>query len=259
MNVLLIGCGKMGGAMLSRWIDNHLGQFTVVDPDASSVPPGATLLRSVHDIANRRFDVVVGAIKPQLFDAVLPSYKKVIQNSGFFLSIAAGYSIEKIEQLVGEQPVIRAMPNLPALIGEGVTGMTANKLCHASHLCDARKLAKAVGKTYWLDNEDEIDRLTAIAGSGPGYVFEMTQSYIEAAKGLGFSGAMARDLVLQTMAGAVTMALESDKPVVTLRNSVTSKNGTTEAGLQPLTQDGAMADLMERATKAAYERARELS
>ncbi len=258
MNILLIGCGKMGGAMLTRWIDRHLGQFVVVDPKAASVPAGATLLRDPSDLLSSQFDVVVGAVKPQVFDEVLPQYRDIIQRSGCFMSIAAGCSLERIECLVGDVPVIRAMPNLPALIGKGVTGLLANAHCNQAQKRDVEQLAGAVGSTYWLSDEDEIDRLTAISGSGPGYVFEIARSYIDAAKDLGFDDATARNLVLQTIMGTIEMAIQADEPVESLRNSVTSKNGTTAAGLEKLTQDGALAALFQRTTGAAYVRARDL-
>lgn len=114
------------------------------------------------------------------------------------------------------------------------------------------------GTVVWVNEEDKLDRVTAVAGSGPGYVFEIARTYIEAAKALGFTHEQARDLVLGTMQGAIEMALGSDDSVETLRNSVTSKNGTTQAGLEALNADGALTELMRRTTQAAYDRAVEL-
>jgi pyrroline-5-carboxylate reductase len=119
-------------------------------------------------------------------------------------------------------------------------------------------LMQQTGTTVWVDEEDALDRVTAVAGSGPGYVFEIARTYIEAAEALGFTTAQARALVLDTMAGAVEMARRSDESVETLRNSVTSKNGTTQAGLDALNGDGTLTELMRRTTRAAYDRAVEL-
>lgn len=258
MNILVIGCGKMGGAMLEQWATRHLGQIVVVDPQTKSVPRGVTLVRSMDTLRSRSFDIVVGAVKPQILEQILRDYQDIIQRSACFFSIAAGFSTERATRILGDFPIIRAMPNLPALIGQGVTGLFANQHCNAVCRTNAELLANAVGQSLWLNDEDQIDRLTAIAGSGPGYVFEFIRTYIEAACTLGFDEETARKLVLHTIVGTAEMALQSTESLTELRNSVTSKNGTTEAGLNELMSDEILKTLLERTTQAAYQRAVEL-
>lgn len=258
MQILLIGCGKMGGAMLRRWQSGKIAQFTVASPNGGSVPQGVEHVRSAAELGDRVFDMLIIAVKPQMIDAALPPYIDHMAPDGCLVSIAAGYSSARITALTGDRPVIRLMPNLPAMIGQGVNGLFANALCKPAHREAATALARATGSAIWVDEEDRIDRITAVAGSGSGYVFEMARSYVAAAEALGFDTATARSLVLDTMAGAIEMARQSEQPLETLRNDVTSKNGTTQAGLQALMQDGRLDTLLENTTRAAYARAVEL-
>ena len=258
MDVLLIGCGKMGGAMLNRWLEQTGHKFTVVDPAAEQLPAGAELLRHESDLDQRQFDMVIVAIKPQMVDDVLPAYEKHVAPGGCVVSIAAGCSMKRISALMGDAPTIRVMPNLPALIGLGATGLYASTDCSASHKAQVTELINIVGESFWVESEDDLDRLTAVSGSGPGYVFQFIHSYIEAGKELGFAPETARNLVLQTIIGAAKMAAASDQSAVELRNSVTSKKGTTEAGLNALNEGGALDELLKQTTQAAYQRALEL-
>jgi len=258
MDVLLIGCGKMGGAMLRRWLERTEHNFTIVDPVADETPDNAELLRSEGELGDRSFDMVIVAIKPQMVDTVLPDYAKHLNKDGCAVSIAAGCSMARISKLLGDAPTVRVMPNLPALIGLGATGLFAGDSVSEGHRAQVTKLIDYVGESFWVSSEDELDRLTAVSGSGPGYVFQFMQSYIEAAEELGFSKDTARALVTQTIIGAAKMASQSDSTVVDLRNSVTSKKGTTEAGLNALNKGGALDTLLKQTTGAAYSRALEL-
>tara|TARA_R110000868_G_scaffold64724_3_gene194325 strand:+ start:167 stop:946 length:780 start_codon:yes stop_codon:yes gene_type:complete len=258
MQILLIGCGKMGGAMLRRWLQSDIAKFTVASPNGGSVPQDVEHVRSPAELGDRQFDLVLIAVKPQMIDTALPPYMSHLAPGGCLVSIAAGYSSSRITALIGEKPVLRLMPNLPAMIGQGVNGLFANAACTATHREAATALAMATGSAVWVEEEDQIDRITAVAGSGSGYVFEIARSYVAAAEALGFDTATARTLVLDTMAGAIEMARQSDQPLETLRNDVTSKNGTTQAGLEALMQGGALDTLLENTTQAAYARAVEL-
>lgn len=258
MDVLLIGCGKMGGAMLRRWLERTEHKFTIVDPGADDTPDGAELLRSREELGERTFGMIIVAIKPQMVDTVLPDYSQHLAKGGCAVSIAAGCGIGRISKLLGNVPTIRVMPNLPALIGLGATGLYASEDCGETHRAQVTKLIDYVGESFWVTSEDELDRLTAVSGSGPGYVFQFMQSYIEAAEELGFDEGTARALVTQTVIGAAKMASQSESSIIDLRNSVTSKKGTTEAGLNALNKDGAMDALMKHTTGAAYARALEL-
>ncbi|WP_417478641.1 pyrroline-5-carboxylate reductase family protein [Maricaulis sp.] len=258
MQILLIGCGKMGGAMLRRWLQSDIARFTVASPNGGSVPPGVEHVRSPAELGERLFDMVLIAVKPQMIDTALPPYMPHLAPDGCLVSIAAGYSSARLTALIGDHPVIRLMPNLPAMIGQGVNGLFANAPCTPSHREAATALATTTGSAIWVEDEDQIDRITAVAGSGSGYVFEIARSYVAAAEALGFDTATARTLVLDTMAGAIEMARQSDHSLETLRKDVTSKNGTTQAGLEALMQNGQLDTLLENTTKAAYARAIEL-
>lgn len=258
MNVLMVGSGKMGGAILSRLVQAHVGHITVVDPGAPSVPIGVTLMRHPDNLQFRAFDLIILAVKPQLLDEIVPKYADKLNAKGFFLSIAAGASVDKIRELASNASVVRAMPNLPALIGRSVTGLYAGKGVTVGQRVIAQTVCQYFGSVVWVKGEDGLDKLTAIAGSGPGYIFEFVRVYVEAAKRLGFEDDIAKSLVLETIIGSAEMALSSDQDVVDLRNSVTSKNGTTEAGIKALARDGMLDMLIQNATEAAYQRAKEL-
>jgi pyrroline-5-carboxylate reductase len=258
MSLLMIGCGKMGGALLSRWASMPNQEITIVKPSLTSVPDKVRLYDDIEKLGDETFDVIVVAVKPQLIEAVLPAYKRHLAATGCIISIAAGYSVASIEKQIGEQAVIRIMPNLPAQVGRGVTALFGNTRCTAAHIAMAQALTDAVGHTLQVDSEDALDKVTAVAGSGPGYAFEIARCWIEAAQALGFSTTEARQLVLNTLAGSMEMALQSDDSMETLRNSVTSKNGTTEAGLNMLRRDKIINGLFDDTIKAAYNRAVEL-
>ncbi|NVJ98223.1 MAG: pyrroline-5-carboxylate reductase [Alphaproteobacteria bacterium] len=258
MNILMIGCGKMGGAMLRCWQEiDHLS-FTVADPADQDLPAAVTHVRSDKEIDNKAFDLVVIALKPQIVPEAMPAYSRFLKEETCVISIAAGLSLQKLTGILGNRPLVRVMPNLPALIGEGVTGLYANKQCEAGHKHVATNLMEAVGMALWVDSEDELDRLTAVSGSGPGYIFQVMESFVAAAEELGFPSNVARDLVIRTLSGAANMAAATDESLSTLRQSVTSKKGTTEAGLNVLRQDGMLDNLFGATTFAAYKRAVEL-
>jgi pyrroline-5-carboxylate reductase len=261
-HILMIGCGNMGGALLTRW-QRHGSVFTVVKPSGKPIPGGVVSagvesVRGPEGLGERKFDMVVIATKPQQIDAAVPAYCKFLAEDGCFVSIAAGASVASIEQVVGECPVIRLMPNMPVAIGEGFTTAFANADVTKGQRLFIDELMAQTGKLLWVESEDRIDRATAIAGSGPGYVYEIARSWVEAGEALGFSNEQAREMVLQTLLGSVNSALVSDQPLATLRDGVTSKNGTTAAGLNALNGDASLDQLFSRTLEAAYQRAVEL-
>ena len=255
MKILLIGCGKMGGAMLRQWVDADAYDVTVADPSATNLPDGVSHVSKATDLPADVFDVVLIAIKPQLIADVLPDYARALKSGGCFVSIAAGCSVATIAGVVGDAAIVRVMPNMGAMVGLGVSGLYANQMCKEKHRADITALIALTGTCVQLASEDEIDRLTAVSGSGPGYVFEVMRSYVEAAKSLGFDQATARSLVINTLAGAVEAARQSDASLEELRNSVTSKNGTTQAGLEQLMRDCQLDGLFQDTVQAAYARA----
>jgi len=247
----------MGGALLSRWVAGD-DRFTIVDPGLATAPDGVRLVADRAALGEEQFDVAVIAIKPQLIDAVVADYAEHLKDGGYVLSIAAGCSIARLQRLLVDKPVVRVMPNLPAAIGEGVSGICASETVTKRQQEHALSLMARTGTVIQVEDEDKLDRVTAVAGSGPGYVFELARTYVAAASALGFTAEEARTLVLGTMAGGVAMARASDESLETLRDSVTSKNGTTHAGLEALNGDGLLSRRLKETVDAAYARAVEL-
>lgn len=256
MKILMVGCGKMGGALLARWVEGA-DEFAIVDPGLNNAPDGVRLFSDQAQLGEEKFDVLVVAIKPQMIDEVLPDYAKVLGDDGYVLSIAAGCSLSRIERLAGA-PAIRVMPNLPAAIGQGVSGVCPGSGTTAKQRGHAEALMAHAGAVVAVADEDALDRVTAVAGSGPGYVFEIARAYLAAARGLGFDAEQARTLVLGTLAGTIEMAADSELSLEELRNSVTSKNGTTQAGLEALNGDDLLSRRLRETVDAAYARAVEL-
>ena len=248
----------MGSALLSQWVEGPEA-ITVVDPAGSDVPDGVVLIADRAEIADRKFDLIVAAVKPQLIDDILADYADMLAPGGYVLSIAAGYSAARLSRLMGDAPVIRTMPNLPAAIGRGVSGICAGPHAGYKHIAHAQDFMGRAGTTVTVDSEERLDRVTAVAGSGPGYVFEIARAYTEAAMAQGFDEEEARAMVLGTIGGAIAMASEPGAPSLEdLRNSVTSKGGPTAAGLNALNGDGGLSPRLHDTLQAAYDRAVEL-
>ncbi len=248
----------MGGALLKAWAANTDHDFTVADPARPDLPPGVSQVGSVEELGEEIFDYLIVALKPQLIDDVLPAYVPRLNPSGVISSIAAGYSAEKLAAHAPGRSVIRIMPNLPAMIGKGVSGLYSHGAVSETAASEIERLALCSGEIVWVDSEDMLDRLTAVAGSGPGYVFEMLRAYVEAAEQLGFSETDAKSLVLGTVRGTLELALQSDQSLENLRTNVTSKGGTTAAGLDALNGKGEYSELIRNTLQAAYKRATEL-
>jgi pyrroline-5-carboxylate reductase len=257
----------MGGALLRQWCavaekDFPQARFFVIDPmqepDGSAQAGPVIHLREPPAPNEAKFDLVIVAVKPQVVAEVLPDYASRLSPDGFVASIAAGCSIARLQALSGGAAVVRVMPNLPSAIGAGVSGLCADDRATTAQRALIQALMAAAGTTIWVTDEDMLDRLTAVAGSGPGYVFEIARTYVEAATALGFGPDEARQLVLETMAGTIAMALGSQSSLEELRTSVTSKNGTTAAGLAALNADGALDERFRATLQAAYDRAVEL-
>jgi pyrroline-5-carboxylate reductase len=256
--VLMVGCGKMGSALLTRWLGQPNFTFTVVSPSGRLMPKGVNMVRSAKALVDTRFDLIVIAVKPQMIAEILPVYTDLLAYNGCYLSIAAGFSTNSIEELVGKASLIRIMPNLPVQIGKGVSSLYANKYATLQQRILVEALMTTTGQLVWTKTEDDIDRLTAIAGSGPGYVFEIARCWINAGQTLGFSEGISREMVLRTLVGSAELALSSQASLDELREGVTSKNGTTAAGLCALNQDANLDDLLQKTIDAAYARALEL-
>ena len=256
--VLMVGCGKMGSALLGQWAKGP-ESITVVDPGQESAPGGARLVSDRAEIEGECFDCIVVAVKPQMIDDIMPAYAANLAPGGYVLSIAAGYSAGRLSQAMNGAPVVRVMPNLPAAIGQGVSGIYPAEGATAAHTAHVQDFMARAGTTVTVASEDELDRVTAVAGSGPGYVFEIARAYALAAMEQGFTEEQAREMVLGTIGGAIAMASEPGAlSLEDLRNSVTSKGGTTAAGLAALNGDDGLTDRLRATLQAAYDRAVEL-
>ena len=265
--LVLVGAGKMGGALLSGWLGKGLDPKSVFvrDPQPAAevaqliAERGIALNFSLVDIAAKRPAVVLLAVKPQLMDAVLPELKPLVSPDTLFLSIAAGTSLHRLKELLGDDMrAVRAMPNTPSAVGRGMTACYANALVSTEQRDVADTLLSAVGDVGWVESEPLIDAVTAISGSGPAYVFYLAECLAAAGEALGLTPALAMQLARATVAGAGEMLHQMPDDVSTLRKNVTSPGGTTAAALDVLMGEGGLSPLMRRAAAAARDRAREL-
>ncbi len=210
--------------------------------------------------AVRQSDIVVLAIKPQQIQAVATALSSDLgAPQPLVISIAAGIPLASLAAWLGaEVPIVRVMPNTPALVGSGAAALIANKRVNAEQREQAEAIVRAVGLTVWVDTEALMDTVTALSGSGPAYVFLLMEALEQAGTALGLPAEQARILTLQTVMGAAKLALEADVPPATLRQQVTSPGGTTERALAVLEEAG-LRDIFERALAAAKARSTELA
>jgi pyrroline-5-carboxylate reductase len=246
------------GLMRSGW---NACDITVIEPDGAQADRvasalGVRVLRAA-DSSLGRSEIVVWAVKPQVLRLAIAPARSVLK-SPLHVSIVAGISTTTLSQWLGSDRVIRVMPNTPALVGSGVTGMLAMSGATKKDRALASRIFSATGHAFWVDSDDRIDAVTAVSGSGPGYIFEFLACFQSAAQLLGFSEDEARELVIRTAAGALKQAADDFSSFATLRNNVASKGGTTEAGLEVLSRHN-LPTVMKLAAACAYERARELS
>jgi pyrroline-5-carboxylate reductase len=255
----------MGGAMAQGWLDAGLpaASLSIVEPNPSAEI--ASLAGSRGVALNPRVeaspDVLILAIKPQSLDQVAPQIAALAAERTLLLSIIAGKTIANLTARLSQaRAVVRAMPNTPAAIGRGVTAAFANAEVKAEQRGWCERLLGAVGTFFWLEDEGAIDAVTAISGSGPAYVFALTEALAAAAERLGLPAELAMGLARGTVEGAAElMRRESATAPATLRQNVTSPGGTTAAALAVLKDAQGLDDLMARATAAARARAAEMA
>jgi len=260
--ILLLGGGKMGGAMLAGWRERGLAQSVIVDPApgvAALAGPGVQVVASVGDIPpDFAPAAVVLAVKPQQANAALPDLAR-FADGAVMLSIMAGRTIGGLRAMLGGAAVVRAMPNTPAAVRQSITvacpgpGITLAQRA----LCDA--LLSSVGEVAWVDDESLIDAVTAVSGSGPAYVFLLAELMERAAIEQGIPASLARRLARVTVAGSGTLLAASNEDAAALRVNVTSPGGTTERALAVLMADDAWPAHISRAIDAATRRSRELA
>jgi pyrroline-5-carboxylate reductase len=263
--LLLVGCGKMGGALLSGWLERRsLGRVIVIEPGAGQATafrghPDVTVGADLTAAAGMRPSVVVFATKPQVMDDVVPPYRRFAEAGALFMSIAAGKTLGFFEKHLGDVAVIRAMPNTPAQVGRGITVACANRRVDARQRALAEELLAAVGEVGWVDDEALIDAVTAVSGSGPAYVFLLAECLAEAGRAAGLPAELATRLARATVAGAGELLHRSEEPAATLRQNVTSPGGTTAAALAVLMADDGMRPMLIKAVAEATRRSRELA
>ncbi len=265
ISVCLIGAGNMGGAMLAGWLEGGLlpKQVTVVDPSPrEDITKKFTALGvSIQSAPPSGYqpDVLIIAVKPQMMDKVLPGLASMIGSNTVSVSVAAGTTIATIEKHLGQSSIVRAMPNTPALLRRGITVGCPNDHVTDQQRQNVSKLLAAIGKVEWVDSEGQIDAVTAVSGSGPAYVFHLAEAMAAAGIAQGLSPELANKLARETIAGAGEMLSQLPDDASTLRENVTSPNGTTAAALAVMMSERGLMDLMARAIEAAYKRSQELA
>jgi len=258
--LVLLGCGKMGSALLAGWLAAGVParSIWVLEPHPSDwlKASGVNLNMGLPPSPA----VALLAVKPQMMGEALPALQALGNGKTLMVSIAAGTSIATFEATFGrETPIVRTMPNTPAMVGRGITGICANAHAGTAGLALARALMSAVGEVVELDGEDQIDAVTAVSGSGPAYVFHLIEAMAAGGVAQGLSPDVAMKLARATVCGAGELAYRAGETAAELRVNVTSPGGTTAAALAVLMNpETGFPPLLAQAIKAATERGREL-
>jgi pyrroline-5-carboxylate reductase len=249
----LVGAGNMGGAMLRRWIAIGVDPTTVtaIDPYASDVPEGVTL---ATDLPAGTPDLLVLAIKPQMLDAM----PRIGNGDTLLLSILAGVEEATLANRFDVRAVIRAMPNLPVSLGRGVVALHSAD-ADAEDRALAEALMAPLGLVEWIAHEKLFDAVTALSGSGPGFVYRIIEAFAEAGTALGLPADQAQRFAIAMVEGAAALAAASDETPATLADRVASPKGTTRAGLDVLDKDEALKRLLSETLNAAANRSAELA
>jgi pyrroline-5-carboxylate reductase len=259
-----IGAGNMAGALIKGLLTSGVyGKESLIIFDCNQAilrkRAGVYAVRaggSNRDVV-RESPVVVLSVKPQNMQEVLEEIRPEVRDDHLFISIAAGIPLKLIRDILGRDiPMVRVMPNTPALVLQGMSALAPNGMARPGHVALAAKIFDAVGQTVVVA-ESMMDAVTALSGSGPGYMFRMMECLVEAGVGVGLDREIAKRLVIQTFVGAALLAQESEEPLWRLREMVTSPGGTTEAGLDAFNGMG-LEETICKAIRAAYERSLEL-
>jgi pyrroline-5-carboxylate reductase len=264
--LVFIGGGNMAHALINGLLSDGTppDSIIVAEPDAERRERLAANLgirtRDDNQGAAREADVLILAVKPQVLETVARDLSSIVRQRRILcLSIAAGITHTTLQQWLGEDvPLVRTMPNTPAMIQAGATGLYASSRVSDEQKDQAERIMRSVGLTQWVDDESLMDAVTAISGSGPAYFFLIMEAMEETAKKMGLPAETAHLLVLQTSLGAARMALENQSDLADLRHKVTSPGGTTEQAIQSFEQNG-LRQIIEQALTAARDRSVELS
>ena len=266
-DLILAGAGNMGGAMLTGWLGQGLDAKRILVQDPAPPPAIAALLKKHGIEASAKLGprpappaVLLMAVKPQIMEDVFPPLAKIAGPDTVVLSIAAGKTIAGFEKHLAKGiGVVRSIPNTPAAVGRGITVATANPHVTPKQKALCNALLAAIGEVAWVDDEALIDPVTAVSGSGPAYVFYLTECLAEAGIKAGLTPELAHKLARWTVAGSGELLFRSDQPADALRKNVTSPNGTTFAALQVLMAEKGIQPIMTEAVLAATRRSRELA
>lgn len=264
--ICFIGAGNMAQSLIGGLISSGYDKQLVLATDPTEAQRnqvterfGITCLAD-NNAAIEQSDIVVLAVKPQILETVCSQIKATVQQKQpLMLSVAAGIRTQAINSWLGDNnAIVRTMPNTPALIQTGATGLFANDQVNEEQKSQAEHIMRAAGVTVWVDEEQKLDAVTALSGSGPAYYFLFMEAMEQAGQALGLDAKTAHLLTLQTALGAAKMVLESRQDCATLRQNVTSPNGTTEKAIQSFEVDN-LRDTINKAMQAAYDRANELA
>lgn len=266
LNIILVGCGKMGSAMMHSWLKSNLVNHAfILDPHEISSDlkenERLTHINNAQNLGDFTPDIIILAVKPQIMHDVCSNLSPYISNNTPIMSIAAGQSIQSIRSHLSQenQPVIRVMPNTPAAIGKGISAAISSHGVSHETKTNVSALLQATGEIIWLKDENQMDAVTALSGSGPAYIFYLIEVMTKSGIKIGLSEEQSSKLARQTVIGSARLAEEeSNVPASTLRENVTSKGGTTEAALEKL-MDGRMQDIFDEALLSAKKRSIELS
>ena len=259
--LILLGCGKMGSAMLKGWLAKGVSPKNIwVDDPYPSTWVMSTGVNVNEELPSKPALICI-AIKPQMISQILPKFSHYGNGQCVFISIAAGVKISSFEAILGPKtPIIRAMPNTPAEIGFGVTAKIANNNVSKNAIERAEKLLSAIGEVVSLNSEGQMDAVTGLSGSGPAYVFYLIDALAAAGHKQGLEKELAMKLAKMTVLGGAKLAAELSAVPEALRVNVTSPNGTTEAGLKILmNSENGLGPLIEKTVAAATARSKELA
>lgn len=263
-NIAFIGAGNMASAIMGGLIENGFSAKNIYASDPSQEKLDELITKfGINGNTNNqavieKSDVVIMAVKPQVMELVLSPLQDTLKaKQPLLISVAAGINLKSLMQWAGSDnkklAIVRCMPNTPALVGQGASGLFANENVNSQQKELSETILNAVGISLWVEKETELDAVTAVSGSGPAYYFLFMEAMIEAGKKLGLSESTAKQLTLKTALGAATMASQSKDSPAQLRKNVTSPNGTTEQALNSFVESGIEA-IVEKALQAANDR-----
>jgi pyrroline-5-carboxylate reductase len=265
--LLLVGCGKMGGALLRGWLARGIAgkDVFVVDPVPRGLEDvqarGVTIVTAIDQLPPAlQPGIILLAIKPQFMDEGLPPYRRFAKPGVVFLSIAAGKTVAYLKDKLGsDAAIVRSMPNTPAAVGRGMSVILRDPGIPAASLELCGQLLSAVGKVGWIDEEDQINAVTAVSGGGPAYVYLLIECLAEAARAAGLAPDLAMQLARETVVGSGELAHQSSESAKQLREAVMSPKGTTIEALAVLMAPDGLQPLLTKAIAAATRRGREIA